>query len=342
MEQNRDDSTWHASHRRGAVAAAFALWLSLLAASGSPVAPQSQGEKPKQFSVGFATAESPGTGETAGRILLWRPAPDDTSDLTVGDLSRLLCPKTPAVGECFPNLASAARTTPFDLARVASLRLRSAPFARAAPGRFPLVLLVGSIASRGAEFVHLAEALAAQGFVAAEVVPGQASPSRDFTREAAVGATTRLARALDDLGRDPGIDASRTTVIAWSFGGVAAYRLARHEPRVTGLISLDSALRYRYGVALLESDSAAPVRSGLRVLAITAGIENTVEKDEAWLAAQPGLLLERAVAAGWSHGDFNDQYGAWPSQVRSTDSAAFLDRYRRLVDLISRFLASAQ
>lgn len=187
----------------------------------------------------------------------------------------------------------------------------------------------------------MAETLASRGFVVAEVVSAAPSERGGVTTATAAAATSRLADALQLLATDPTIDASTTAIAAWSFGGVPAFQLAVSDPRISAMVSLDSALSYRYGVDLLRTASLPARTTALRMLAFSAGVSSAVARDDTWLASQPAVRLERATAIGLAHAGFNDLYGAWPAEVNRAASSAFLNDHAQVVAAVVRFLGGS-
>ncbi len=292
--------------------------------------------------VGFSVVplpESP-AGDGSARVLVWRPVEALGVPLTVGTLAAAVCGGGP-VEACFAGLAPPAEATGgADLAAIARLRLHGRSGGRPYRVRRPLVVLLGSLGSPGAEFTALAEALASRGHVVAEVVAGRRN-GRRFDAAAVAEALDLGDRTIATMGRLDDVDVTRIGIVAWSFGGVPAALTAARDVRVRALVSLDSAVRYRYGTDLLRAAGFRAATMRARVLSFTAGIDNTVEKDEAVLAALPQERIERQSAAGLTHAGFCDHYGAWPAQGRpGADRRSFTAAFRAMGDRTVTFLAT--
>ena len=287
--------------------------------------------------VGFSVLALPGG---AGRLFVWRPIARAGAPLTLGAFADAVCPgRADDLAACFPNVAGSAGTT----GRSSALRRMElrASLGGAPQGRHPVVLLMGSIDSRGGELLGVAEALASQGLVVAEVLPPPQAATRALDLRAAELAADRGALALARLDSAGGADTTRVGIAAWSFGGVPAMISASRDRRVVALVSFDSALRYAYGTALLAAANVAPGRVRARVYSVTAGSENSVAKDDRLVGALPGLDA-RTIGGALSHADFCDQYGAWAAYADGRESQErFHARYRAAVEPALTFLQHA-
>jgi len=283
------------------------------------------------------------------RALVWRPVVAAGPVMTVSQLAQAACPDRPAVVDCFPDLAGPtglpdnARLSSAELAAVARERLQASPGGTPV-GRLPLIVLTGAIASRGGEFAVLAETLANRAGVVVAVITAstRATPPK-FTPAETAEAYEVLSRAIEALSRDSGVDATRVAIGAWSFGGVPAALTAMNSLRVRALVSLDSAIRYQYGVELIRSSpDYRPAAFSGRVLSLVAGVANPVPTDEGVLRAMTNARVETQVVTGLRHGDFSDQYLLLPLRGRpATDTASFPVRREDMVRRILTFINSA-
>jgi len=266
-----------------------------------------------------------------GRAIVWRPVRAAAPPASLAALAQLAC------GPAASALCVVDRQAGPTGARASGdPALLAGPGGAHVDGSRPLVVAVGSSASRGLEFVALAEALASHGLVVAEVVPEPATSSPAFDDAALARGLSRLERAVEVLGREPGIDAGRLGVIAWSFGGVPGSLLACRRAR--GFVSLDSAMRYRYGTDLLRARRFEPGTCTADLLAVAAGIGNQVPTDtteNGWPPARAG----RYVGHDLTHGDFSDRHGALAVRP-ADDAAAFRRRYGRVANEVVAFLVA--
>lgn len=287
--------------------------------------------------VGFNVIALPGG---AGRLFVWRPITRAGSPLTLGAFAEIVCPgHAEDLVECFPNLGAGAGANATSSA-LRHLELRASPGGRPERGRHRLVLILGSLDSRGSELLGVAEALASQGHVVAEVVPAPQAVDRRIDVRTAEHTADLAALAVARLEDAGGVDTSRIGIVAWSFGGVPAVIRAARDPRVVALVSFDSALRYAYGTTLLGAAGIAPARVRARVYSVAAGAQNPVAKDERFIDALPHVV-PRTVGTGLRHADFCDQYGAWAAHASGPDGRDFQQRYRAAVEPAITFLNRA-
>jgi len=266
--------------------------------------------------------------------LVWRPVRDAASRLTLADLARLAC------GEAAGDTAGTVPAClPEELAPVAGQPLSASSGGTAAPGRRPLVVLLGGLSARGLGLSSLAETLASHGYVAAVMAAPPSEVPRGFDDANVREARAAFGRVVDRLRDDPGVDAGRLVVAAWSFGGVPAVLEALARPEVRAVISLDSAMRYQYGADLIRAAGADPTAYRGDVLSLSAGVDNTVEKDEGVLEAMTRASVTRVVATGMPHAEFTDVGGAMHAMtLPAADRLAFHERYARVVASIVTWL----
>lgn len=115
-----------------------------------------------------------------------------------------------------------------------------------ARGSFPVILWSSRHATILAQ-APLAEALASHGFVVATAWssdPPLAFLWEDRSQEDKIATiqahTDDLARALDEVRRDPIVDTDEVLVLAWSYGGQTAARLQERDPTVRGIVAMDA------------------------------------------------------------------------------------------------------
>jgi dienelactone hydrolase len=224
---------------------------------------------------------------------VWRPVDAPGARITLGELGGLVRPaagadRSPCLGE---GLSSAAGEPLF-------ARLDGTP----AAGRRPLVVLSGGLNSAGLELASLAETLASHGYVVAAVLAPPGDSPRAFDARHVELARAAIAATIERLSRDDGVDDERVALGAWSFGGAPATLEALARPSVRALVSLDSALRYQYGAALIR-DARGYVPAAYRgaLLSVIAGVDNEVAKDEGVLDAMSNATRTRHLAPGMSH-----------------------------------------
>ena len=260
----------------------------------------------------------------------------------------MVCPSAAGLADCFRDLAQPSGL-PDDLVLSAAQleALSREPLGAALGGNpgggsRPLVVLAGSIGSRGGEFIELSRRLARRGIVAATLLPAVRDSRPAFTPEEAAAAHAGLQRAIAALTADAGVDGRRLALVAWSFGGVPAALEAMTNPDIRALVSLDSAIRYQYGVDLIRSSAAfRPSAYRGRVLSLAAGTRNAVSQSDAVIDAFTNARLERVIAAGLRHGDFSDLYSALPMRVAGLPDRELDRRREEMLDLVVGFLQRA-
>lgn len=274
------------------------------------------------------------------RQIVWAPAAHGTRAATLAEAAARLCPEAvgPAlVRQCFPDLVDelsrrGRSSIDRDLDTLGAQSLGASLNSPRKPGRFPVVLLQGSIASRGGEFFSIGEALASRGYEVVVVVESTPAPQPVYDARA----VARARRGLD-LAR-PG-PSEPYALVAWSFGGVPAAleALEPHPPRA--FASLDSALRYTYGVQLLRAEAFEPEEFDEAFLSVTPGVGNRVPQDDAIATAMGGSTSRAIVADGLRHGDFSDQRGALPALLSSEqERQTFQASHAHMVEQLVSFL----
>lgn len=335
------------------------MTLALAVLSNPPLAGQSAtwaGAAPGPHAVGLTIVpHDPASSDGRGyRSLVWRPVQADLEPVTFEMFARALCPShsdrplAALVDACFPNLAAAVQARPPGagpeaLARIGGQRLHAGWGGTPLATPRPVMVMAGSLSSSGGEFISVAEAVASHGYVVAAVVPPSRADRPAFSAAEAERARHALAAALSSFSGDSGVDTSQVVLAAWSFGGVPATIEALGNPRVQALISLDSAVRYQYGSDLIRSAPGyRPDAFRGSALMISAGVENSVGKDDSVLVALSQRRIERYVAEGLAHADFSDQYGALPALLSPrAERTLFHERYARLLARIVTFLERA-
>lgn len=274
----------------------------------------------------------------AGRVaaIVWRPVLSALPPIALGDLARLACPE-PATE---PAASVVERCLGTALGPAAAHRLYAGAGGRPVAARLPVVLLYGSLNGKGIELTGLAETLASHGYLVAAIAAPAAAGVRAFDEASVRAARGAVRSTLDALRRDPGVDLTRVALVAWSFGGVPMTLEALADPSVRALVSLDSALRYQYGADLIRAsagDRLAAFRGAL--LSLSAGVDNTVSKDERLIDGLVNATVTRQVAQDMSHADFADAHGAMGALTKpAAEQMAFRQRYGRTVTQIVAWL----
>jgi hypothetical protein len=284
----------------------------------------------------------PAVDETLGvRMAVWQPVERQGTPATLGDLSRLVCPGTDNVGDCFRDLRQPTglqdnvSLTSVQLDALSRVGLEAGIGSVRVNRRLPTVVLTGSIRSRSAEFIELAQAVAKRGIVAAIVIPPFEPARPEFSLTEAEMSHARLSRSIARLANDGILDPARVALTAWSFGGVPAMLEAMSNPSVRAVVSLDSAVRYKYGVELIRSARAyRPLAFRGSLLSLVAGEDNPVEKSDVVLQALANATVRSVTVQGLRHGDFSDLYAALPMRVSTMPETREQERLRRRSDML--------
>lgn len=141
-----------------------------------------------------------------------------------------------------------------DTTALLRFRTQSLSGAKAAEGRFPLVVYLASFNGMSFENFAFFEALARKGFVVAVVSSIGRFPG-DMTMKKAdlLEQVSDAIATVNQVKELPGIDASRIGIVGYSWGGLAGTLLASQLPQAACLVSLDGSEFHHYGAAQQEN-----------------------------------------------------------------------------------------
>lgn len=132
----------------------------------------------------------------------------------------------------------------------------AAPGLATAPlkSKFPLVVLVGGVGGSNGMFTTWAEQLSANGMV---VITLSSFGENDSTAcgydlTCIQNQVKDIAYAVHVMSEKPFVDKSKISIVAWSFGGLSALLYHAEYQKVCAILSVDSALGYKYGIDLLN------------------------------------------------------------------------------------------
>ena len=214
----------------------------------------------------------------------------------------------------------------------------------ATEGRSPVLVLETGLNAPAFLYPDMAEALAAGGIVVAALPSFGHATDRPLLFDSAAVATQTadLHWALAALKNLPYVDTTRMFTGAWSVGAVAASLVAQQLPDVVkGIVSLDGAVGYQYGVDLARRTGLRPACLAVPLLHITGTRPGTfrVEKSRALFEQLPGGDAYWAAAPGLNHGDFTSYYsGRSPGFEERPDRTLIREGQRRLYDMVAMFL----
>jgi dienelactone hydrolase len=295
--------------------------------------------------VGFrrVTAESALPPWIAGprpvEVALWYPAADgDGRRLTLGrylELSPDLVRRSLAPGVSADDrpsvLATAMTGSPDGLARERAERLLAEPMgaredARPAAGPFRFVLWTTRYGTTAAQ-APLSEWLASHGYVVAFARPADAQEKLTFEIQEPAEKLLELDRQIADLRGAlralralPQARPDGVTILAWSYAGEAASRVAFGDPQIGDVIGLSANTLANW----VYQPAAAVERLGPPLLAARhwivteeTGRDGTPrEKPAVWDALPHGSTFVRVP--GMAHGSFNALEGYLPSVLGVT------------------------
>lgn len=306
------------------------------------------------FAGGFRTLRPP--GDPSLRIDVWYPAAARGAPLTFADYVREaddlrdMPAGFPGDGAALaPALARmiGSETIPAEtLAGILASPMAAARDAAPAAGRFPLVLWTPRYGTTVMQAV-LSEFLASHGIVVAFArrvgerarLPFEIEGADARARELEARAGDMRA-ALAAVAREPGIDADRIGLLAWSYAGEIATAVQQEEARVTLVAGLSTTLVNDW---VFAPPSAIEALDPARLAAAYAVI--TEPRD-----ARPPMLSRLAAAyyievPGTAHGSFNAVEGHLPSlrgirsvQPWSVSSEAAARAYEASATLLLRLI----
>jgi dienelactone hydrolase len=315
----------------------LALGAALALAGASSVADLSPGP----HAVGFRrlTTDSALPPWIAGprpiEVALWYPTPKGTEarPLTLGryldlspDLVRRSLPAGTSADDRAAVLSTAMTGAPDAVPRAQAERLLAEPMrARedgpAAAGPFPIVLWTTRYGTTAAQ-APLSEWLASHGYLVAFARPANAAEKLPFELKEPSEKLEELDRQVADLRGAlralraiPQARADRVTILAWSYAGEAASRVAFGDPGVTDVIGLstNTLANWVYQPAGAAERLNPPLLAARHwIVTEEQGRDGTPRvKPPAWDSLPGGSAFVRVP--GMAHGSFNAIEGYLPS-----------------------------
>lgn len=190
-------------------------------------------------------------------------------------------------------------------------------------------------------FTDLAERLAMAGYMVVSMArkgleKGKRLP---FTVEGVKEYEKDVSYLIQYLSKQGSIDPTEIAFISWSFEGIPTFRLAL-EYQAKAFISLDSALGYDYGIALLEGLEKLPYRQ-LPIIHFTnqdMRFGKDLSRLQTWQKEVMSLQIDQTF--DFAHGDFTSIQGILiPALMGKAPNAAY-DRFVK--NLLAYLNAPAQ
>jgi len=301
---------------RGGVYASGGFFAAI--AEGPPASPFSGPPDAGPYAAGLRTEVVTVQG-TPVQILVWYPTRDPRPGVTFGGLVDATCvsegqpTRSTPLEDCRARwLADLVEYRPSERItdQIFDLRTRSALDAAPMTARFPVVVFDGGLRSDALGYFSLAEYLASHGIVAVSVpsTPPVQQGSLTFNAAGVRHKTSIVRAALDTALRRPDVDPGRVVLAAWSVGGASTSVAAIDDARVRGVLSLDGAVGYDYGLPLVR-ELASTRRTAAPILHITGKAPNAYPvpktmanlpevSDRVWVLELDGVNHSHFIAQG--------------------------------------------
>jgi dienelactone hydrolase len=258
-------------------------------------------------------AGHPFTPDSTGRpvrISIWYPATrtPNSHQMRLGDYTRI---PAPAEFADFAHRLAARDSSelssdvpPTELAPLLALPMLAFHQAPAAPGRFPLVLVMGGLNAASTDQAVLAEFLASYGYVVAVVGwTGVNETQFDAVRtQPGIEASVRdVEFAWSHLRARPNVDPTRLAVMGHSLGGLIALLTAMRNDNVGAVIGFDATYGFATSADVLTSYYAFAPRAmkaallDIRKAAGEQGVENDLRAEHAMIYSDRTFVTLRHI-----------------------------------------------
>ncbi len=216
--------------------------------------------------------------------------------------------------------------------------------AKAAAGKFPLVIFGTGGGTGGHVYSVLCEYLASHGYVAVALtaLPLKKGERWPFDASGIDAQRRDLEFAINYAYRLPFVDADKLALACWSVGGVTQALLQMRNSDVDALISLDAATGYEYGRDLLKPSIFLDFKKMKVPYMHTHGegpvrynVPKNFEYYDSLSVADAYLLTFKQLG----HADFLACFGAVPQTILKTErSAAVIAGFKVLCQYVLNFL----
>jgi predicted dienelactone hydrolase len=127
--------------------------------------------------------------------------------------------------------------------------------AKAAEGRYPVLIYAPSDSSISWENADLCEYLASNGYVVL-ASPSMGTSTRDMTDDLeGIDSQARdVSLLITYAGTLPNVDLSKVGVVSWSWGGISSLFAAARDTRIDALAEMDGSMRYYPGLVQKAGD----------------------------------------------------------------------------------------
>jgi dienelactone hydrolase len=216
--------------------------------------------------------------------------------------------------------------------------------AKAAAGKFPLVIFGAGGGTGGHVYSVLCEYLASHGYVAVALtaLPLKKGERWPFDASGIDAQIRDLEFAINYAYRLPLVDTDKLALASWSVGGVTQALLQMRNSDVDALISLDAATGYEYGRDLLKQSifldfkkMNMPYLHAHGEGPVRYNVPKNFEYYDSLSVADAYLLTFKQLG----HADFLPCYGAVPHAILKTErSAAVSAGFKALCQYVLNFL----
>jgi dienelactone hydrolase len=175
--------------------------------------------------------------------------------------------------------------------------------AKAANGRYPILIYAPSDSSVSWENADLCEYLASHGYVVL-ASPSMGVSTRDMTDDLdGINAQARdISFLITYAGTLSDTDLSKVAVVSWSWGGISSLFAAARDPRIDALAELDGSMRYYPGLVKKAGD-VHPERMTIPLLFFTQGDPNLLEHLDKHYDGPAADIMGPNVLNAWIRGD---------------------------------------
>jgi len=233
------------------------------------------------------------------QTLIWYPAVQSTSKpMTVGDYAKLADTEVR-----FDTPHPEQNKWRSQLQASSDVPLWALRDAKAASGRYPVLIYAPSDSSISWENADLCEFLASHGYVVL-ASPSMGISTRDMTDDLeGINAQARDISFLITYAKTLGdTDSSEVAVVSWSWGGISSLFAAARDPRIHALAAMDGSMRYFPGLVQKAGD-VHPERMDTPLLFFTSEYPNFLEDFEKYSDGPPADRIGPNVLNAWLHGD---------------------------------------
>lgn len=139
--------------------------------------------------------------------------------------------------------------------KLAKIKTASVVKAKAAPGKFPVILMGNGLTSPGFVYSLMGEYFASHGFVVVSYpsLPENSTSRFGFDQRGILNQISDIEMVYNEIAKLAFCDIENLALVAWSFGGASHILYQMKHNIAKALVSLDAASQYAYGKDLIVS-----------------------------------------------------------------------------------------